>query len=115
MSRRWPAAAKRRVRPGRKDRVMHTRYVNGVTIRPLANGDTGTVCALFDRLGPRSREQRFAGAKPRLSELELAALARVGTNHHVLVAYIPGDTQPAGIARLVRDGRSAEVAFAVAD
>ena len=50
---------------------MHARYVDGITIRPLANGDTETVASLFARLGGRSREQRFCGAKPRLPEAEL--------------------------------------------
>jgi ribosomal protein S18 acetylase RimI-like enzyme len=94
---------------------MQTRYVDGVTIRPLRNGDAPTVEALFERLGPRSREQRFAGAKPRLTELELAALTRVDADHHVLVAYLAGDPRPAGIARLVRRGSTAEIACAVAD
>jgi ribosomal protein S18 acetylase RimI-like enzyme len=94
---------------------MHARYVDGLTIRALRDGDTETVAALFARLGERSRERRFCGAKPRLSELELANLARVDRNRHVLVAYVDGDVQPAGIARLVRDGDSAEIAFAVAD
>jgi ribosomal protein S18 acetylase RimI-like enzyme len=94
---------------------MQARYVNGVTIRPLRNGDTGTVATLFARLGDRSRERRFCGAKPRLSEPELARLARVDHEHHVLVGYLEGDPEPAGIARLVRSGRSAEIAFAVAD
>jgi ribosomal protein S18 acetylase RimI-like enzyme len=73
------------------------------------------VLALFDRLGERSRAQRFGGAKPRLSDLELAQLARVDTTHHVLVAYVDGDDEPAGISRLVRDGDTAEIACAVAD
>ena len=94
---------------------MHARYVDGITIRPLSNGDTETVASLFARLGGRSREQRFCGAKPRLPEPELAALARVDGRHHVLVAYVGGDAAPAGIARLVRDGRRAEIAFEVAD
>jgi ribosomal protein S18 acetylase RimI-like enzyme len=94
---------------------MQTRYVNGLTIRRLRNGDTETVAALHARLGDRSRSQRFCGAKPRLSELELATLARVDADRHVLVGYVDGDPQPAGIARLVRDGSAAEVAFAVAD
>lgn len=94
---------------------MQTRYVDGVTIRPLRNGDTGTVAALFERLGSRSRETRFCGAKPRLSDNELTALARVDGDHHVLVGYLDGDPQPAGMARLVRDGASAEIAFEVAD
>ena len=94
---------------------MQSRYVNGLTIRSLRNGDTATVSALFARLGERSRERRFCGAKPRLSELELANLARVDRDHHVLVGYVDGDADPVGIARLVRDGSSAEIAFAVAD
>jgi ribosomal protein S18 acetylase RimI-like enzyme len=73
------------------------------------------VATLFARLGDRSRERRFCGAKPRLSEPELARLARVDHEHHVLVGYLEGDPEPAGIARLVRSGRSAEIAFAVAD
>lgn len=94
---------------------MQTRYVDGLTIRLLRGGDTATVNALFERLGDRSRERRFCGAKPRLSESELALLARVDDTHHVLVGFVDGDPEPVGIARLVRDGRSAEVAFEVAD
>jgi ribosomal protein S18 acetylase RimI-like enzyme len=94
---------------------MQTRHVDGLTIRLLRNGDTATVAALFERLGARSRERRFCGAKPRLSEPELALLARVDDTHHVLVGFVDGDPEPVGIARLVRDGRSAEVAFEVAD
>ena len=96
-------------------RHMQSRYVNGVTIRSLRNGDTDTVSSLFARLGQSSRERRFCGAKPRLSELELAKLARVDGDHHVLVGFLDGDSEPVGIARLVRDGTSAEIAFAVAD
>lgn len=96
-------------------RDMQTRYINGLTIRPLRNGDTETVAALFTRLGDRSRERRFCGAKPRLSDLELSTLARVDRDRHVLVGYVDGDSEPVGIARLVRTGESAEIAFAVAD
>ncbi|HUG65736.1 MAG TPA: GNAT family N-acetyltransferase [Gaiellaceae bacterium] len=94
---------------------MHARFVNGLTIRPLRNGDTETVAAVFARLSERSRERRFCGAKPRLSEVELAKLARVDRDSHVLVGYVDGDSEPVGIARLVRDDASAEIAFAVAD
>jgi ribosomal protein S18 acetylase RimI-like enzyme len=94
---------------------MQTRYVDGVTVRALRNGDTKSLAELFERLGPRSRQLRFGGAKPRLSERELAALARVDGDHHVLVAYLDGDPQPAGVAHLVRDGRTAEIGIAVAD
>jgi GNAT superfamily N-acetyltransferase len=94
---------------------MHARYVDGITIRPLRNGDSHTVAAVFERLGSRSREQRFCGAKPRLSDAELALLARVNGSSHVLVAYVDGDPEPVGMARLVRDGASAEIAFEVVD
>ena len=94
---------------------MQSRYVNGITIRALRDGDSETVAALFDRLGERSRERRFCGAKPRLSEIELASLARVDASRHVLVGYVDGDPEPVGIARLVREGAAAEIAFAVAD
>lgn len=92
---------------------MRTELVAGVTIRPLRNGDTAAVQAVFDRLGPTSRRQRFGGAKNVLTADDLARLARVDENHHVLVALVDGD--PIGIARLVRDGSDAEVAVEVAD
>jgi ribosomal protein S18 acetylase RimI-like enzyme len=94
---------------------MHTRYIGGLRIRMLRDGDTDTVDALFARLGPNSREQRFCGAKPQLTDAELTALARVDRDHHVLVGYLDGDDRPAGMARLVRVGAAAEVAFEVAD
>jgi ribosomal protein S18 acetylase RimI-like enzyme len=94
---------------------MQARYVRGLTIRPLRNGDTATVAALFARLGSASRQRRFCGAKPRLSDGDLAALARVDESHHVLVAHVHDDPSPVGIARLVRDGATGEIAFEVAD
>jgi len=89
-----------------------------VTVRPLANGDTGTVASLFDRLSPVSRERRYHAAKPRLTPNELAQLAEVGPESHVLVAHVDGDPLPAGMARLVRDASdraAGELAFEVAD
>ena len=95
---------------------MHTRYVDGLTIRPLRNGDTGDRSPRSSRASASGRaERRFCGAKPRLSDGELQLLARVDEERHVLVGYLDGDTEPAGIARLVREGSTAEVAFAVAD
>ena len=70
---------------------------------------------VFERLGEESRRTRFNGPKPCLSRAELRRLASVDANHHVLVAYLEGDPRPVAIARLVREGGSAEVAFAVAD
>src|SRR5579872_4643328 len=99
--------------PRLHDGGMHSRHLGRVTIRPLRNGDTETVATVFGRLGDESRTRRFAGPKPRLSGPELQQLARVDGTHHVLVAYVAGDPDPAGLARLVRLGRAAEVAFEV--
>lgn len=84
-----------------------------VTIRTLRNGETAVVQAVFDRLGDRSRLLRFGGAKTELRPSELEELSRVDATHHVLVAWL--DDAPVGIARLVRDGRAADVAFEVVD
>jgi GNAT superfamily N-acetyltransferase len=115
MSRRWPGEAKRPDTPAGEHGEVQTRHIDGLTIRLLQNSDTATVSALFERLGPRSRERRFCGAKPRLSADELRLLARVDAEHHVLVGYLGHDPEPVGIARIVREGTRAEVAFAVAD
>jgi acetyltransferase len=84
-------------------------------VRPLRHGDVRAVFDVFERLGEGSRRDRFNGPKPCLSERELRQLARVDGTHHVLVAYVEGDPRPIAIARLVRDGCSAEIAFAVAN
>ena len=96
-------------------RVLKPRHGPELVVRPLRNGDTATVSAVFERLGAASRRARFNGAKDRLGEQELRWLATVGPNHHVLVAWVDGDPRPAAIARLVRSGGSAEIAFEVAD
>ena len=96
-------------------RVVKPKHGPEILIRPLRRGDTATVQAVFDRLGEASRLARFNGLKQRLGEQELRWLATVGPNHHVLVAYVDGDPDPVAIARLVRSGASAEVAFEVAD
>ena len=99
---------------------MHTRVVKPkhgpeLIVRPLRRGDTATVQAVFERLGEESRVARFNGYKPRLGEQELRWLAAVDATHHALVAYVDGDPEPVAIARLVRSGSSAEIAFEVAD
>ena len=99
---------------------MHTRVVKPkhgpeVLVRPLRSGDTATVQAVFERLGEESRRTRFNGPKWRLGEKELRWLAMVGPRHHALVAWVDGDAEPVAIARLVRLGGSAEIAFEVAD
>ena len=100
---------------------MHTRVItpsHGPTlvVRPLRNGDTATVLAVFSRLGAASRRTRFNGPKPCLRDEELQQLATMDERHHALVAWVEGDPHPAAIARLARTSRgSAEIAFAVAD
>jgi ribosomal protein S18 acetylase RimI-like enzyme len=103
---------------------MHTRAIHNrklrklVTVRPLRNGDVQTIAALFDRLSDASRASRFHGAKPKLNHREVAFLAEVGPNSHVLVAHVGTDPLPAGLARLARDPsdrHTAEIAFEVAD
>jgi ribosomal protein S18 acetylase RimI-like enzyme len=96
-------------------RVVKAKHGPELLVRPLRDGDTATVQAVFERLGERSRRARFNGSKPRLGELELRWLAAVDARHHALVAYVDGDPQPVAIARLVRSGTSAEIAFEVAD
>jgi ribosomal protein S18 acetylase RimI-like enzyme len=96
-------------------RVLEIKHGPTLVVRPLRRGDVATVCAMFGRLGERSRRTRFHGPKPRLTDLELERLAQVDANHHVLVAYVDGDRRPVAVARLVRNGHSAEIAFEVAD
>jgi len=96
-------------------RVLEPKHGPTLLVRPLRHGDVRTVLAVFERLSEQSRRARFNGPKPGLSEPELRQLATVDQTRHVLVAYIEGDPEPVAIARLVRDGRSAEIAFAVAD
>ena len=92
---------------------MRSELIDGITVRPLRNGETDAVQAVFERLGPRSRLSRFGGAKNVLTACDLSQLARVDDRHHVLLALL--DCEPIGIARLVRDGPAAEVAIEVAD
>jgi ribosomal protein S18 acetylase RimI-like enzyme len=87
----------------------------GLVVRPLRHGDVRTVMSVFERLSERSRRSRFHGAKPCLSRSDLRSLASVDRNRRALVAYVGHDPKPVAIARLVREGSSAEIAFAVAD
>ena len=96
-------------------RILRPKHGPTMLVRPLRNGDIDTVLAVFHRLSDQSRRRRFNGAKARLTEEELWALARVDGTHHALVAYVEGDPDPVAIARLVRDGQAAEIAFEVAN
>jgi ribosomal protein S18 acetylase RimI-like enzyme len=96
-------------------RVLEPRGGPLLLVRPLRDGDVGTIEALFARLSEASRRSRFNGPKPFLGEEELRLLATIDATRHALVAYVDRDPRPVAIARLVRDGRRAEIAFAVAD
>jgi ribosomal protein S18 acetylase RimI-like enzyme len=96
-------------------RVLQPKHGPPLVVRPLRHGDVDTVLTLFERLSDRSRRARFNGPKPRLTTADLDQLAAVDATRHALVAYVAGDRRPVAIARLVRDGASAEIAFAVAD
>jgi ribosomal protein S18 acetylase RimI-like enzyme len=96
-------------------RVLKPKLAPTILVRPLRHGDVRTAMSLFERLGELSRRNRFNGSKPCLSVPELRQLASVDPTHRVLVAYVESDPQAVAIARLVRDGNSAEIAFAVAD
>jgi RimJ/RimL family protein N-acetyltransferase len=88
-------------------------------VRTLAGGEVAVVQQVFDGMSERSRYERFLGAKPALSERELAFLSDVDHDHHeALVAVDPRTGSAVGDAHLVRDPTDlavAEVAFAVAD
>lgn len=96
-------------------RILKPKHAPSLLVRPLRNRDTRTVQAVFERLSDESRRARFNGPKPSLSAAELRQLAVVDSNHHVLVGYVKDDSEPVAIARLVRNGSTAEIAFAVAD
>ena len=66
-------------------------------------------------LGQTGIEVEVRGLRALARDVLEFELARVDGTRHVLVAYLAGDEGPVGIARLVRDGGSAEVAVAVAD
>jgi GNAT superfamily N-acetyltransferase len=89
-----------------------------VRIRPLRDGETEPVLAVFDGLGARSRELRFMSPKLRLTPTDLCHLTHVdGVDRVALVAELP-DGRPIGIARFVRhacDRAAADVAVAVVD
>ncbi len=101
--------------PHLQTRLLEPESGPAVLARPLRHGDVRTVLAVFERLSERSRRARFNGPKPCLTRSDLRQLALADRTRHALVGHVEGDPRPVAIARLVRDGRSAEIAFAVAD
>lgn len=73
----------------------------GLTVRDLRPGDEPLVDRVHAALSPRSRYQRYHGAKPRLSAREQRFLAGAdGRDHVALVALHDG--APVATARFVR-------------
>jgi GNAT superfamily N-acetyltransferase len=90
-----------------------------VELRPVEPGDKQRLLDAFERLGPRSRYQRFLAPMPRLPDATARYLTDVDHHdHEALVAVDPATGAGVGVARFVRaDGRPdvAEAAVTVAD
>jgi len=91
----------------------------GIHVRPLEPSDRAGVAALFKRLSPESRRQRFLGPKPALSDRELTYLTAVDHRwHEALAAVDRRDGSIVGVARYARESdrpTAADGAIAVAD
>lgn len=92
-------------------------------IRPIGADDRHLIRACFARLSPESRRLRFFGAKPALSENDLAFLTGADGFDHLALGAIElnarGDEVALlGVARCIRlgtDPDTGELALAVAD
>jgi protein-S-isoprenylcysteine O-methyltransferase Ste14/RimJ/RimL family protein N-acetyltransferase len=86
-------------------------------LRPLTPADRALYLAGFEHLSSESRQLRFFGPKPSLSEAEINYFIDVDHHdHEAIVATACG--QGLGVARYIRDRfdpRTAEVAVAVVD
>ena len=91
--------------------------LSGVTVRPLAWGETAPLQRVFDGLSARSRRLRFLAAAPYLHPAVLRRLAQVDHDRHgAWVVTLAGE--PVGVGRYVRtapDPLVADVAFEVVD
>jgi ribosomal protein S18 acetylase RimI-like enzyme len=101
--------------PAPPTRRLEPEHGPAVIAEPLSHGDVRTVLGIFTAMSERSRRLRFHGPKPWLTRSELRQLSTVDDQRQALVAYLEDDRRPIGIARLVRNGASAEIAFAVVD
>jgi GNAT superfamily N-acetyltransferase len=101
--------------PAPPPRRLEPEHGPAVIAEPLRHGDAGAVLGVFTAMSERSRRLRFHGPKPWLTRSELRQLSTVDHERQALVAYLEDDRQPIGIARLVRKGDTAEIAFAVVD
>ena len=90
-----------------------------VSLRQVGTGDRAGLAALFDRLTPESRYQRFLSPKHELTPHELTYFTDLDhVNHEAIAAVDERDDSIVGVARYVRHaGRAdvAELAIEVAD
>jgi RimJ/RimL family protein N-acetyltransferase len=90
-----------------------------ITLRPVGTRDRAGLAALFARLTPESRYQRFLSPKRELTPRELTFFTDIDhLNHEAIAAVDDRDDSIVGVARYVRDpGRAdvAELAIEVAD
>jgi RimJ/RimL family protein N-acetyltransferase len=90
-----------------------------ISLRQLGADDRAGMAALFARLTPESRYQRFLSPKLELTPRELTFFTDIDhLNHEAIAAVDEHDNSIVGVARYVRDaGRAdvAELAIEVAD
>ena len=90
-----------------------------ISLRQVGTGDRAGLAALFDRLTPESRHQRFLSPKRELTPHELTYFTDIDhVNHEAIAAVDERDDSIVGVARYVRHaGRAdvAELAIEVAD
>src|SRR3954447_10799365 len=88
-------------------------------VRPIRPTDKARLAAGLTRLSETSRQKRFLGPKPKLTQSELRYLTEVdGHDHYAVVATDPADGDIVAVARWVRlktDPESAEAAVVVCD
>jgi GNAT superfamily N-acetyltransferase len=91
---------------------------NPVAIGALHSGDRELLTMILERLGPRSRIQRFLAPRPVSSGRDLAITSSVdGWNHAGVIAFAGSPALPVGAAHYVRtdDHEVAETAIEVVD
>jgi RimJ/RimL family protein N-acetyltransferase len=90
-----------------------------VSLRPLGPGDRDGLAALFARLTPESRYQRFLSPKRELTPRELTFFTDIDhLNHEAVAAIDRREDSIVGVARYVREADrpdAAEFAIEVAD
>ena len=90
-----------------------------LVVRPIEATDKAMLAAGLTRLSETSRQRRFLGPKPRLTQAELRYLTEVdGHDHYAVVAVDPESAEIVAVARWVRlrtDPEAAEAAVVVCD